>query len=283
MDDASVAQIVSFTNATPEQAQRLLHLTDGNTEQAIDLFFNSDGLDLGANSTTTTSHTTQVIRPSSPSPVPASRHYYEEDEDGVVHVDSDDDESPPPAPLNTAPQRSRQQARPSTQTRSSDQSASTFESDEAIARRLQEEFYGSTGSGSGARDPDGIRAPIASTRETLVGPGSYDEVDEDEMRTAMLEQLRARRARPRGENNRPEVIVYIFANLRRPTGHIQPAIRSRRMGSPQLGPQLEPTPSRALPCNWWSIRNQPKVQHSCRNVSTSIRPHVTTDLGRSSR
>ena len=200
MDDASVAQIVSFTNATPEQAQRLLHLTDGNTEQAIELFFNSDGLDLGADpATTTTSYTTQLIRPRSSSPVPTSRNYYEEDEDGVVHVDSDDDSSPP-NPSNVPPHRSRSQVRTSIQAGSSaDHSASTLESDEAIARRLQEELYGSGGSGVGVGDSDGIRAPIASTRETLVGPGSYDEADEDELRAAMLEQMRARRARPRGD------------------------------------------------------------------------------------
>ncbi|TGJ78136.1 hypothetical protein E0Z10_g10628 [Xylaria hypoxylon] len=42
------------------------------------------------------------------------------------------------------------------------------EEDAAMARRLQEELYGS-GSGSGAVD-DGVRAPIAQTTETLAGP-----------------------------------------------------------------------------------------------------------------
>ena len=266
MDDASVAQIVSFTNATPEQAQRLLHLTDGNTEQAIELFFNSDGLDLGPNSTTTTttSHNTQLIRPSSPGPIPASRHYYEEDQDGVVHVDSDD-ESPPPIPSTIPPHRSRQHVRSSTEAGSSaNHSASTLESDEAIARRLQEEFYGSAGRGVDARDPDGIRAPIASTRETLVGPGSYDESDEDEMRAAMLEQMRARQARPRGETSRLQAMIEGFANLCRSTWHIQPATCPKlRMGPARLRPQLERTPDSARPCDGGPVRNQPKVQYSC--------------------
>ncbi|TGZ78925.1 hypothetical protein EX30DRAFT_333891 [Ascodesmis nigricans] len=48
--------------------------------------------------------------------------------------------------------------------------AGVYEDDEAMARRLQEEFYGATG---GAGGGDEVRAPIPRTRETLVG--GYDE------------------------------------------------------------------------------------------------------------
>ena len=198
MDDASVAQIVSFTNATPEQAQRLLNLTDGNTEQAIELFFNSDGLDLGAHPTATTSNTTtQAVPLSSSSPRPVSRQYYEEN--GVVHVDSDEEASIPNQPHFQSSSSRVQNSPPN----AAGTSHSTLESDEAIARRLQEEFYGNGARGASMRDPDGVRAPIASTRETLVGPGSYDEDDEEEMRAAVMEQMRARRERARGMLRKP--------------------------------------------------------------------------------
>ena len=239
MDDASVAQIVSFTNATPEQAQRLLHLTDGNTEQAIELFFNSDGLDLGANPATTTTNTTpHIIRPSSSSPTQVSRQYYEEN--GVVHVDSDEETSIPNQ-TRFQPSRAREQASPSTPAgQPSDVTNPTLESDEAIARRLQEEFYGSGARGADMRDPDGVRAPIASTRETLVGPGSYDENDEEDMRAAVLEQMRARRERPRGMSQRAYMVKGLFLIL---PG--QPGIFNQRPVAGSVWDQPSPDPNSA--------------------------------------
>lgn len=61
-----------------------------------------------------------------------------------------------------------------------------FEDDEALARRLQEEDYG----GAGAQ-PE-VRAPMARTTETLVGPDlHYGDGDLDD---AVQAQLQARRA-----------------------------------------------------------------------------------------
>lgn len=77
--------------------------------------------------------------------------------------------------------------------------------DEAMARRLQEELYGAPGNGRGGAemvDEHGYRAPIGRTTETLVGPGSFDPTDGDEMRAAVMEQVAARRQPPRHRGER---------------------------------------------------------------------------------
>ncbi|KAJ5335988.1 hypothetical protein MYU51_020123 [Penicillium brevicompactum] len=81
----------------------------------------------------------------------------------VVNIDSDTDDD--------TPQRS---------------AAPAFNDDEAMARRLQEEMYG------GPDNEDEVRAPMARTTETLVGPGADYDDDGDDMHTNILSQLRAR-------------------------------------------------------------------------------------------
>ena len=164
--DEQIQTFCSFTGGTPEQAQRYLSLTDGNVEQAAELFFTSP--DLGAASTT----------PSQPQPPQTSNN-------DPITVDDDDDDV------------QEVSSRPG--------GASSMEDDEAMARRLQEEMYGSGGGGGGGGgaggdlDEEGVRAPMARTTETLVGPGSggfHD--DEDEMRAAITEQMMARQRRQQG-------------------------------------------------------------------------------------
>ncbi|KAK0748389.1 hypothetical protein B0T21DRAFT_279195 [Apiosordaria backusii] len=82
--------------------------------------------------------------------------------------------------------------------------AAQEDEDAAMARRLQEEFYGASGSGAqgsgGGLDDDGVRAPMARTTEVLVAPGGYDEGDHE----SVLSQIRARNAAARvraGANN----------------------------------------------------------------------------------
>jgi hypothetical protein len=81
----------------------------------------------------------------------------------VVTIDSDSDDDTP-----------RQRAVPA------------FDDDEAMARRLQEQMYG------GPNNEDEVRAPMARTTETLVGPGADYDDDGDDMHTNILSQLRAR-------------------------------------------------------------------------------------------
>jgi len=140
MDDL-LAQFTSITGAAPERAQQYLTLTDNNVEQAIQLYFESDGVDMGGSL-----------------PTPALRRE-------VIDLDSEDED---------------ENVRPN----------SSIEDDEAMARRMQEELYGSAGRG-GAAEAE-VRAPQARTAETLLGPGADWRDDPDEMNAAIAEQMAAR-------------------------------------------------------------------------------------------
>ncbi|KAG2167368.1 hypothetical protein VTO58DRAFT_100773 [Aureobasidium pullulans] len=158
MDDELIANFTAITSATPERARQYLTLTDSNLEQAIQLFFDSDGADMGA---------AMPQQSTQPAAQPASRRY-NEDDNGVVTIDSDDDDA-------------------------------AYEDDEAMARRLQQEAYGSAGG------EDDVRAPMARTTETLVGPGSRwgpAGDDEDDINAAVAEQMLARQRRA---NTRPGI------------------------------------------------------------------------------
>lgn len=145
-----VAQFTEITGSTPELATQYLSLADFQIEQAMQLYFENGGAPL----------TEEPARPSRPTNF--------EDESGVVHIDSDDDDVQPA------------QARPTQPA-----GGGTFEDDAAMARRLQEEMYGERGAGV----EDEVRAPMARTTETLVGP----EADfDDDMHSHILGQLRAR-------------------------------------------------------------------------------------------
>lgn len=202
MDDETVGQFISITNSSTERAQQYLGLTDGNIEQAIELFFANDGADLGIATSTSPAQTlhapTAHAHPISPQEIPAasSRQGYQ-DASGIVHIDSDEEysEDEPhiiesrPRNLRPAQEVSARSIPPVSQPNS------RLDDDEAMARRLQEELYAGGDMSSGT-DMDGVRAPIARTRETLVGPGGYDMEDDDERNAAVLEQLRARRRGP---------------------------------------------------------------------------------------
>lgn len=162
--DELVANFTAITGADPARAQQYLQLTDSNLEQAIQLYFDSDGVDMGAAAPQAPIQPTQ--------PTAGSRAGYTEGDDGVVTIDSDDEGGNSfggGAPGGTAP----------------------YEDDEAMARRLQEEMYGV---GGGQEE---VRAPMARTTETLVGPGSNWQGgnDEDDMQAAVMEQMLNRQRR----------------------------------------------------------------------------------------
>ncbi|KAI9374362.1 hypothetical protein BJX61DRAFT_315180 [Aspergillus egyptiacus] len=159
MDSDVVAQFTEITGSTPELATQYLQLTDFNIEQAMTIFFENDGAPL-----------TREPVPSTTAGATRSNVY--EDESGIVHVDSDDDDSRP------TPQNPR--------------SDRNVEDDAAMARRLQEEMYG------GQDAAENVRAPMARTTETLVGP---DDDFGGDMHESILSQLRARQRR----GNRPGI------------------------------------------------------------------------------
>lgn len=161
-----VAQFTEVTGSTPELAIQYLQLTDFNIEQATMLYFENGGAPL-----------TEEPVPSSSAPhrTPHTSGY--EDPSGVVHIDSDDD-------VIIDETRSAPQNRPA---QPAPVSGSMFEDDEAMARRLQEELY------SGGDSTDGVRAPMARTTETLVGP--EDDFGDGDMHANILSQLRSRQSR----------------------------------------------------------------------------------------
>ncbi|KAL2807849.1 hypothetical protein BJX63DRAFT_410969 [Aspergillus granulosus] len=160
MDGDVVAQFSEFTGSTPELAAQYLQLTEFNIEQAMQLYFENDGAPL-----------TREPHASTSTPSRNARLTGYEDESGVVHLDSDDDEGDVRAP----PQEPAVDR-------------SIFEDDAAMARRLQEEMYG------GQDTTEEVRAPMARTTETLVGPEADFGGD---MHDTILGQLRARQRRDR--------------------------------------------------------------------------------------
>lgn len=152
MDGDVVAQFSEITGSTPELATQYLQLTEFNIEQAMQLYFENDGAPL----------TREPVPTTSTSNIPSRSGY--EDASGVVHIDSDDDDA------QTANR------------------GGAFEDDAAMARRLQEEMYG----GQTAPEPDEVRAPMARTTETLVGPEADFGGD---MHENILSQLRTRQRR----------------------------------------------------------------------------------------
>ena len=166
MDDV-LAQFTSITSADPERASQYLRVTDYNLEQAIQLYFESDGVDMGGSAGPMQPH----------SGVSPSREHA-----APIPVDSDEE---PGSAIGTQHR---------------------VEDDEAIARRLQDEMYGSAGPGPGNTDPEGVRAPIGRTTETLLGPSADWRDDPEEMNAAIAEQMMARQQR-RCELPHPFAIV----------------------------------------------------------------------------
>ncbi|KAF1965016.1 hypothetical protein BU23DRAFT_37412 [Bimuria novae-zelandiae CBS 107.79] len=159
MDDETLSNFVAITSCEPAKAAQYLSLTEGNLEQAIQLYFDSPNLDVGG---------APAAQPS-----PSTAH-------DPIQIDSDDDMADFDAP-------SRPQV--------------NIEDDEAMARRLQEEMYGS---GGGAATQDEVRAPMERRTETLVGPdANWGPANDEEDINAMIQEQLARRRQQTG--NRPGI------------------------------------------------------------------------------
>lgn len=212
MEDAAVAQFTSITGTSTERASQYLRLTDGNLEQAMQLFFDSDGIDMEGSAPPSSS---APVASSQPPTAPSQQHHQSSragghtDDGGIIHINSDDEISDDNDPEITgynaragATSRSRSALHtPAAATPPAGVVDEKVNDDEALARRLQEELYAG-GDMAGGRDADGIRAPIGRTTETLVGPGADYLSDPDEMRAAVLEQMQARqRPRPQGTHS----------------------------------------------------------------------------------
>lgn len=114
MSDENVSNFVGITSCDPAKAAQYLRLTDNNLEQAIQLFFDSPNLDVGAPAQS---------QPSGNAP---------------ITIDSDEEMSD----FDTGAHTSTPPARPQ----------AAVEDDEAMARRLQEEMYGGGGPAGGEEE-----------------------------------------------------------------------------------------------------------------------------------
>lgn len=143
--DAAIAQMVAFTDTTPDRARQYLQVTDGDVEQAVSLFFESGGGDLGG-TTQTSAATNHAVAGSGVAQDPIS---------------IDDDEDVPvshPRPTVDA------------------------EDDEAMARRLQEEMYGGAGQEEDIRAPIARQAEtLVGSGSEYYGGSSLDEAVQERL------------------------------------------------------------------------------------------------------
>ncbi|KAK6361943.1 hypothetical protein TWF730_005649 [Orbilia blumenaviensis] len=213
-----LAQFVSVTQTTSiEKAETYLSLTEWNLEQAIELFFANDGADLSSTIGPSTSAsasapppppppTNITSNPTSTTQYQSSRAHQGRTSSDAISIDDDEDEDAELARTIAAAEESEARNRGgnggSGIAGGSGGDVHIYEDDEAMARRLQEEMYAEAGgSGGGSRNAgsswreeemmNGVRAPIARTTETLVGP------DEDNIRR-MVEHRNRTMGRPQG-------------------------------------------------------------------------------------
>ena len=187
--DEAVSQMVTITDTTPERAQQYLQVTDGDIEQAVSLFFESGGADLGPVPNSTQSNTR------------VTGSGIEQDP-----INIEDDLS-----TNTVPGTASQPRIPE------------VEDDEAMARRLQEEMYGGAGDSTGGDPEQPIRAPIARQTEVLAGPGASDYYGGSTLDDAIQERMQAFQTR-RGKVESYTECVHSANRYRRSScpGYIQP-------------------------------------------------------------
>lgn len=166
--DELIAQFTTITGATVRNAETYLKVSDGDLPQAIQLYFDTGGADMESGPSTQSA----PPPPPPPPPVLPSRHALDDDpiqiDDDEMDGDGDDDDDDD---LREALRASE----PTTAASGSGPGSgvnSAYDEDEAIARRLQEEFYGGAG-GAGSGGENGVRAPIARTRDTLIGGDDY--------------------------------------------------------------------------------------------------------------
>lgn len=152
MDDDAIAQVVMVTNTTPEKAAQYLTLADGDPDQAVTLFFENGGADLVGRASPSAPATSQPAAPPRASATGNAQNPINVDDDDML----DDDNPQITHSQIVGPQHPEHQS-------------SLYEDDAAMARRLQEEMYGSVGDANGE---EAVRAPLARQSETLLGPGA---------------------------------------------------------------------------------------------------------------
>lgn len=167
--EQDIESFIAITGATRHAAEQILELSGFDVNQAIQLWFTDEDLQRSLNNAGPSTTTTTSARPSTQQ---NRSRIGREDAHGVIHIDSDDDVDMTENDFDDGAEKAAAIARQAQE-----------EEDAAIAKRLQEELYGS-------QPADEVRAPLARTTETLVAP-TYGDDDH----SAILEQFRRRQTR----------------------------------------------------------------------------------------
>lgn len=152
MED-KISQFTAITGAPPRRAETYLRVSDDDLAQAVQLYFETGGADM-------------EDPPSSSTPAPVVPTLAPRSGGNNEPIDIDDDIEDDD--LREALRASGGGSGVATGGGDAVGGGLAYD-DEALARQLQEEFYG-----EGGVDSNEVRAPIARTRETLVG-GDDDE------------------------------------------------------------------------------------------------------------
>lgn len=229
--DEHVSQFMAITDQSADVARGCLEMTEGDVMAAVNMFFENPDIansfnnppppavaaaaaSSGAAGAAASSSSSSSRRPQASS---SSRSIGREDDAGVIHIDDDDDDDDDADDFDDVPDDFDDDGEDRTANPAHLQRIAQESDDAAMARRLQEEMYGggaaSVGAGGGALDPDGVRAPIARTTETLVAPSGYGGYgignDDDDVEAAVREMAR-RRARPA---SKPSTVLRRLENI----------------------------------------------------------------------
>lgn len=246
MDEQAISEFTAITNSSRQVAERYLSLSDGNLEQAMQLYFDSGGLDLEQDIAPTTSSwehppTQSVAASTAQQPTRGGTSYT--DENGVVVIDSDDEVMANDEQETTAwrsggvPRQGRDMSSQGQRGTEREPILAGTENDEDIARRMQEELFAGGDMVGDSLGPGGVRAPIARTTETLVGSNvDWEDEGDDGMARAVEAQMAARR---RLQGTSKAIPSLTITNCR--SG--RPGIFNQRATNPSVWDESTPDPN----------------------------------------
>ncbi|KAJ4153792.1 hypothetical protein LMH87_010264 [Akanthomyces muscarius] len=199
VDEENISNFAGITGSSTDVARGFLQIAGGDFERAVALFFENpelvSGMSAGlsgaggSSSGGPSAATAPAATSSSRSRLGASR----EDSSGVIHITSDDDDD---IDFHDADSGADDKDNDDEDGHAAALAANYAQEDEdaAMARRLQEELYQQGGPAAESE----VRAPIARTTETLVGPEAGWGPEDN---AAFLESLRRRRPAARGRGS----------------------------------------------------------------------------------